>query len=1209
MHNKALTLFLFSYLLCLPSLKAQIDPGDFVTIPKSPEAAAFSAYGNQPISMFTGASSVSVPIGSVSGRSLAIPVSLTYGGGGIKVEQLATEVGLGWNLRIGGMVTKEVRGLPDHYITGSHYTTYSPDPFPQRQSSSELLGDFSYQAYFELFKSLEIQRGDVFPANDNLIEDFLQYRDRVIKREIDTQVDLYSINVLNVSAKVYIDYDFDTGNPLVKKAMAIDDPTLDVEVTFASNGTTHSTKIASWKVRDANGNTYIFNHAETTESFDDSSDFIDHLKHNSAWYVSQIISGDKRDTFNFSYLSPTPWSAQQPALKRAIYTDWHNNAPTDPDCKAAETYTMNSQINYVISQPFLNKIRRNNKDMLELKRQTNDRKDLAGRKAVEEIIIKDLTSQNTLQRCELKYSYAGPDENGPDWESRLLLDEVQLFAASSANPQKYTFEYKDRNSIPSRTSNAQDYWGFYNGWGGNNLFPKNSDYDDASHLTGVNRESRVAYATVGMLSKVTYPTGGYTEFSYQLPWVSGSQLVENRKYLGRLTVSGGETAGTYCDDGVLGIPNSATDNFRLTQSGTYTVEISVTGSNFPVQTAPLYFAALTDASGVNGDGNDYCDFVNNSAIVTEFREDGAAVAVLEQVTLGPGIYNMLLVNNIFGVTITMDVYEETTSTVNLNVGAPRVYKTLDYEATNALAKTTYYYYGDLSLKKPSEITKSFLESNAASSAQLHQPRLFERIYEPFGDCQYLQRYANNQATPTPNVITYSTVSQVDWDETNADYNGVSVTYFENRSEAQSIDPYINYHQMNGRVTDQSIYRKDTTNDIHAKVEEVANEYSVEYIGEGFHGFWFKQLADIDNRDIMIVQADNTGDHVFFDYVDWLEGDQAPCMWVGPGCFTRTSKKCWKPWWGGTSAICNKFLASNPAQFWVNVFSGVGNTQYEGEICTSNVSCFRSGPMPIHQQRTLASSRYFIKLNRTLTTSYDDDGNPLNQVTQYVYDPSVSYQVRSKSVFNSLGDEITETFKYPADLSETELLANHRIAEVLESNVTNGQTSQLSRKVEFGSYGNYHLPDRVLLGRSSSEREERIQLDYETTSGNLIEVVRDGLKTIQLWSYDGTMQVASITDYSYAQLTTDLNAISSSISNLESQTSTATIESILSDLRNEIPDHAIMTTYLYDPGIGISKQIDPNGLIITYHYDDFHRLYQVKDQDQNILKEYKYNYSN
>lgn len=51
----------------------------------------------------------------------------------------------------------------------------------------------------------------------------------------------------------------------------------------------------------------------------------------------------------------------------------------------------------------------------------------------------------------------------------------------------------------------------------------------------------------------------------------------------------------------------------------------------------------------------------------------------------------------------------------------------------------------------------------------------------------------------------------------------------------------------------------------------------------------------------------------------------------------------------------------------------------------------------------------------------------------------------------------------------------------------------------------------------------------------------------------------------------------------------------------------ITTYTYDPLIGVRSIIPPSGIREYYNYDAANRLKEVKDINGNMLKEYQYHY--
>ena len=85
-------------------------------LPPSPEAASLCEYAETPVSYFYGLPQIDIPLYTVQEGSFSLPVSISYHGGGIKVNELASRVGLGWVLNAGGVISRTVCGLPDETL-------------------------------------------------------------------------------------------------------------------------------------------------------------------------------------------------------------------------------------------------------------------------------------------------------------------------------------------------------------------------------------------------------------------------------------------------------------------------------------------------------------------------------------------------------------------------------------------------------------------------------------------------------------------------------------------------------------------------------------------------------------------------------------------------------------------------------------------------------------------------------------------------------------------------------------------------------------------------------------------------------------------------------------------------------------------------------------------------------------------------------------
>ena len=66
-------------------------------LPPSPTAAELGKYGLSRINLSTGAMVTSVPIYTLKTANLSVPITLNYSSNGVKVDQIASNVGMNWS--------------------------------------------------------------------------------------------------------------------------------------------------------------------------------------------------------------------------------------------------------------------------------------------------------------------------------------------------------------------------------------------------------------------------------------------------------------------------------------------------------------------------------------------------------------------------------------------------------------------------------------------------------------------------------------------------------------------------------------------------------------------------------------------------------------------------------------------------------------------------------------------------------------------------------------------------------------------------------------------------------------------------------------------------------------------------------------------------------------------------------------------------------
>lgn len=242
LNDRYLVSILIFHLFLLPVvLYSQTDYLEI--IPPSPNSSELGKYVETPVDYFTGIPNISIPLYTIKCKSLDIPISLNYHGGGIKVEQTSTWVGLGWSLSSGGLITRVVRGLPDD--------RYHTDNFISK-------GFYFFTGAY-----------DGLLSNNNTINAYNSYL--VSNGKADGEPDMFFFNFMGINGQFF--FDNDKHIHLTSQNDILIQPTIE------------NYSITKFIITLANGTKYIFDQIEST-----FSNLPYDLEFNSSWYLSEIVT-------------------------------------------------------------------------------------------------------------------------------------------------------------------------------------------------------------------------------------------------------------------------------------------------------------------------------------------------------------------------------------------------------------------------------------------------------------------------------------------------------------------------------------------------------------------------------------------------------------------------------------------------------------------------------------------------------------------------------------------------------------------------------------------------------------------------------------------------------------------------------------------------------------------------------------------------------
>lgn len=1124
---------LFALFMLNVSVFSQIsDP-----TPPTPNAGSIRKFIDYPVGSYTGSIPIDIPLFNIVAGDISVPISLSYHSGGVLVSEEAGWVGTNWTLNAGGMINQTIKGNDDFGPIGLFNSLEMIDPIctPQNTPPEEIeLWDYppGYNGFCDGVEFLgsfsQIHSGK--PLVDGVISTDTHYESEFNN---DWEPDMFSFSMPGGSGRFAATQD--------RKFCLLEQQNIKIVERYYDG---------YWNLIDAGGRTYTFARREDTLDMG--------VLTGRTWYLVKITSaaGNREVTFEYE---------DGPDLAMT-HLDWNFSETVVPSCAecALGTGSVSRVYTRHYTPVYLKRITIDDGVYYEFTRKQTQREDLYGEYALE--YIRQFDANNTLlKEFELVTDYVMSVTKAPNplavyaTEQERNYDYKRLFLTKlieKGGDERLVTEFEyDNTKLPQKTSFAKDHWGYYNGRENNTLLPsfelKVNGHVNSGPVwykpTGADREASEEHAKAGILTQITYPTGGKTTFDYSVhryrqqwsTWKAAAPVRTYKHYYngGNLSQSGPISqpiqSGRQLETAMVEVVGQCDGCNYLYSSY---VDISFGGQSMRLNFETLkHLFQLSVTEETFGDTY-RITFKKRLSELFTWSANGTFTAEIGSPA-----------NAIFNIEVTLRYEVETVGDFKLGGGLRLSRKEdIDENGMSRVIELAYEengnHYGKL-FSQPAYVNIRKDDEYGWIVAIVSSSSLSKPAGAVGGNVGYSKVIVKHGVDGVFGKTVYSYHNEVDvWPE----YTG--------RPPSIMKVPDV----LNGKLVAKADYKNDNgvfeVVQIDSSFYEVAMRVRIPAIAcepvltVGF-GFVRQDL------------------HYYPIYSTWVrQVRSSSCQFTPVGTFYTQRISHFKPVTDSNGNTFGSYLTQHPTE------EQFPPDEWPKQFAPATVASFASD-------------------GKVITTAYlypEDFTAPALAVQKMIeLNMDETPIIEHTAVDGKIVAAQARLFDYDPNNAKVNLIGVYNLeVEDPITSLSNGATG-----VQF-----------------DPRLKEEARVLRRDLMGNVLELVgRDNIHISYLYGYNNTVPVAKIVNATYDQVSqllssSDLNALK-----LKSP-SDVQIRNVVSKVRQGLTG-AMVTSYTHMPGVGVSSITDVNGLTSTFQYDAMGRLHFVKDPDGNLVQEVRYHYRN